>query len=195
MNTHPELLIIAGPNGAGKSTLAPSLIRDFLNIKEFVNADVIAQGLAAFDVESVAVEAGRIMLTRLRDMASNRKSFAFETTLAARSYATWIEELKKEGYRFHLIFLWLPSSEFATERVAERVTAGGHNIPQETVKRRYTAGLRNFFALYQPLADMWRLYDNSDLYLAQLIASGKGTDVDKIGQATIWKRLVEDYGT
>ena len=105
MSDHPELLVIAGPNGAGKSTLAPSLVRDRLNINEFVNADVIAQGLAAFDVESVAIEAGEFMLARLRDLARKRKSFAFETTLASRSYAAWIEKLREDGYRFHLFFL------------------------------------------------------------------------------------------
>lgn len=193
MNEHPEILIIAGANGAGKSTLATSLVRDKLHVSEFVNADVIAQGLAAFDVNSVAVEAGRIMLARLRDLASKRKSFAFETTLAARSYATWIEELQQTGYRFHLVFLWLPSPEVAIQRVADRVKTGGHDIPRAVIKRRYNAGLRNFFALYQPIAHSWRIEDNSHLYNRQLIASGAALHVNKIGLADIWKQLVEEY--
>ena len=195
MNDHPELLVIAGPYGAGKSTLAPSLVRDRLNVSEFVNADVIAQGLAAYDVESVAVEAGRFMLTRLRDLANKRKSFAFETTLAARSYASWIEGLRTIGYEFHLVFLWLPAPDFAIQRVADRVKMGGHEIHSDVIRRRYRSGLKNFFDLYQPIADTWRLIDNSDIQKRQLIASGCTRDVKNIGDPAIWNDIVKEYAT
>jgi predicted ABC-type ATPase len=193
VNDHPEILIIAGPNGAGKSTLATALIRDRLKIKEFVNADVIAQGLAAFDVASVAIDAGRIMLARLRELARQRKSFAFETTLAARSYASWIDELKQTGYRFHLVYLCLPNAKLAVQRVADRVRVGGHHIPSDVIERRYTAGLRNFFQLYQPLAETWKIEDNSDVHSTRLIAAGYGKEVQEIGQPEIWNSIVGEY--
>jgi predicted ABC-type ATPase len=144
----PDVVMLAGPNGAGKSTAAPALLRDILSVNEFVNADVIAQGLSAFEPERAAPAAGRIMLARLRELARQRESFAFETTLASRSFAPWIAGLKSEGgYKFRLVFLWLPSPEAAVARVAERVRAGGHDVPEATIRRRYAAGLKNFFTL------------------------------------------------
>ena len=101
------------------------------------------------------------MLARVRALAEQRLNFAFETTLATRSFAPWLRDLRTSGYEVHLLFLWLPSAEFALERVADRVRAGGHDIPAATVRRRYRAGLRNFFHLYEPLASTWRLYDGS----------------------------------
>ena len=157
----PSLVILAGPNGAGKSTAAPSLLHGALGVDEFVNADVIARGLSAFDPESVAIAAGRIMLARLRELAAQRTDFAFETTLASRSFAPWLRDLATSGYDIHLVFLWLPSAEFALERVAERVRAGGHDVPVETVRRRCRSGMHNFFSLYEPLVTTWRLYDSS----------------------------------
>ena len=114
---------------------------------EFVNADLIAQGLAGFDPERAALPAGRVMLQRIRELAKQRVSFAFETTLASRSFARWLAELVRTGYQFHLVFLWLPSADFAVDRVADRVRLGGHSVPEATVRRRYAAGLRNFFGL------------------------------------------------
>jgi predicted ABC-type ATPase len=167
---HPHLVMLAGPNGAGKSTAAPALLAGTLELTEFVNADVIARGLSAFRPEDVAVEAGRIMLERLRFLAALQASFAFETTLASRSFAPWIADLRLKNYVFHLIFLYLPSPEAAIARVAERVRAGGHDVPVETIRRRYSAGLRNFFHLYRPLTDWWRFYENTNSSGPQLIA-------------------------
>lgn len=122
---HPHLIVIAGPNDAGKSTTAPSLLKGTLRVTEFVNADLIAQGLSAFKPEMTAFHAGRIMLERLHHLAKKRVNFSFETTLASKTFAPWITELCKTGYLFHLVFLWLPSEEFAVNRVAERVRMGG----------------------------------------------------------------------
>lgn len=158
----PDIIVIAGPNGAGKSTLAPHLLRDKLGIFEFVNADTIAQGLSAFAPESVAIEAGRVMLHRLIELAGQHKDFSFETTLATRFYSTWLTTLQANGYYVHLIFLWLNSPHLAIERVAERVRDGGHNIPEDTIRRRYDRGLNNFFTLYRPIVDSWQLYDVSE---------------------------------
>lgn len=147
----PNLILIAGPNGAGKSTAAPILLRDFLGVVEFVNADAIAVGLSSFQPERVAIHAGRIMLKRLYELAGRQANFAFESTLASRSFAPWINELKQNsGYSFYLIFLWLPSPDMAIARVKERVRAGGHSVSEDVVRRRYSGGLRNFFGLYRP---------------------------------------------
>ena len=160
-DSQPAVVILAGPNGAGKSTAAPALLQGTLAVTEFVNADVIASGLSAFDVEGVAIAAGRVMLARLRELARRRVSFAFETTLASRSFAPWLVGLMSSGYAIHLQFLWLPSAEFAIERVAERVSSYGHHVPADTIRRRYRSGLRNFFGLYEPLASTWAMYDAS----------------------------------
>ncbi len=183
---HPHIIIIAGPNGAGKSTTAPSLLQGTLGVKEFVNADVIAQGLSAFQPETAAFHAGRIMLERLHYLAKERVNFAFETTLASRTFAPWIDDLRKKGYICHLVFLWLPSPEFAVARVQERVRMGGHNVPEDVIRRRYKAGIRNFFQLYQPLTESWRFYDNSDPSGPKVIAAGDGKDVHTINDTEKW---------
>jgi predicted ABC-type ATPase len=132
----PTVIVIAGPNGAGKSTSAPVLLPKTLEVLEFVNADTIASGLSAFRSESVAVEAGRIMLRRLAELAGERANFAFETTLASRSFAPWIAGLRQTGYLFHLVFLWLPTPDLAIKRVLARVRQGGHNAGTIFQKRR-----------------------------------------------------------
>jgi predicted ABC-type ATPase len=189
----PHLIIIAGPNGAGKSTTAPALLQGALGVTEFVNADVIAQGLSAFNPERAAFHAGRVMLERLQQLAGVREDFAFETTLASRTFAHWIESLKQTGYAFHLLFLWLPSPEFAIARVAERVRMGGHNVPQETIERRYHAGLKNFFRLYRPLADSWFFYDNSQGTRPLLLAKEEKQAGIQVNNKIIWEQIVEVY--
>lgn len=189
-----DIIIIAGPNGAGKSTAAPVILPTTLGITEFVNADTIALGISAFQPEKVALQAGRIMLTRLRELANARVNFAFETTLATRSFAPWIANLRQNNYRFHLIFLWLNSPELAIERVKERVRLGGHNVPEATIFRRYHAGLRNFFKLYRPLADTWRIYDNSDTSVYRLIAYGRTQFEARIYDRETWEKIIGEYG-
>jgi len=188
MPENPKIIVIAGCNGAGKSTIAPHLLRDAFGLKEFVNADTIAQGLSAFSPESVSLEAGRLMLKRLKDLANGRKSFAFETTLATRFYAKWLDELQQNDFEFHLIFLWLESPELACERVRERVNLGGHNIPKDVIYRRYVKGLRNFFNLYKPIANTWTLYNNSEFGNAEIIAEGNQMN-DKIFNQKVWEKI------
>ncbi len=182
----PHIIVIAGPNGSGKSTTAPSLLKGTLGVTEFVNADVIAEGLSAFQPEGAAFHAGRVMLERIHHLAKERVDFAFETTLASRTFAPWIDDLKQTGYIFHLVFLWLPNAEFAIARDAERVRLGGHNVPEETVRRRYNKGMKNFFQIYRPLADTWRLYNNSDQSGPVLIASGEKKIEEKVYRPDIW---------
>ena len=191
MAESPKVVVIAGPNGAGKSTAAPHILQDALAVQEFVNADVIARGLSAFKPESVAVSAGKIMLRRLKELASERASFAFETTLASRSFAPWLGDLVASGYLFHLVFVWLPGPEFAIARVADRVRSGGHDVPEETIRRRYSAGLRNFFALYQPLATSWQMIDNKDGAKPQIIAAAARGFPPQIVNDRLWKAIEE----
>ena len=189
-----HLIVVAGPNGSGKSTAAPILLRDGLEVAEFVNADAIAAGLSAFRPESVAIAAGRIMLQRMRALAAARMDFAFETTLASRSFASWISGLKRDGYHVHLLFLWLRSPELALSRVAERVRLGGHDVSADVVRRRYDRGMRNFFDPYQPLADSWEFLDNSSALGPRLIACGQGTTTLNVEDGLAWQKLSEVYG-
>ena len=188
--TRPSVVILGGPNGAGKSTVAPALLRGALAVNEFVNADVIASGLSAFDPASAAIAAGRVMLARIRELASQRVNFAFETTLASRSFAPWLRQLVTSGYSAHLVFLWLPSADFAVDRVAERVRTGGHNVPPETVRRRYAAGLRNFFQLYQPLVSGWVLYDSSGP-VPRPVAEGLASHPPTVYDRDVWAAAQE----
>ena len=190
-NEHPTVIVLAGPNGSGKTTAVPKLLRDLLGVVEFVNADTIAQGLAAFSPELVALEAGAIMLSRLQQLADQRRTFAFETTLAGRSLAPRLTRLVQDGYEFHLVFLWLPSADLAVARVADRVRMGGHHVPEETIRRRYQAGLRNFFGLYMSLATAWRIYDNSSIEM-RLIAQGEGTTLTRVSDPGKWQELLRD---
>ncbi len=186
---HPHLIVLAGPNGAGKSTAAPALLPTVLGVTEFVNADVIAQGLSAFQPDQTALPAGRIMLERLHQLAEQRADFAFETTLASRTFAPWIADLRRSGYAFHLLFLWLPSPEMAAARVLDRVRQGGHDIPPATIRRRFHAGLRNLFELYRPLTTTWRVYDNSRGAVPRLLATGRGAAEEVIHDAETWNRV------
>lgn len=184
-----HIIALAGPNGAGKSTTAPYLLRGEIDVKEFINADVIAQDNPGMSV----IEAGRTMLSRMKKLERERVNFAFESTLAARSFAQKLIMLKESGYAFHIVFLWLPNEDFAINRVAERVRMGGHGIPEDTIKRRYHAGLSNFFELYQEIADTWYFYDNSE-EAPKLVAYGKGTKEHIVKNKTIWHNIVKQYG-
>ncbi|MCI0680696.1 MAG: zeta toxin family protein [Gemmataceae bacterium] len=184
----PNVIILAGPNGAGKSTISNSLIRRQFGCAHYVNADTIARGLSAFSVEAMAVKAGRIMLQHLHDLADAKESFAFETTLASKTFAPWIAELKTHGYRFHLIYLWLQSPEVAMKRVSFRVAEGGHDIPIDVIRRRYQRGVENFFRLYRPLADAWKLFDHSDPNQSRLIAEMNDT-IEVVHDQALWESI------
>lgn len=157
----PALYIIAGCNGAGKTTASYTVLPEVLGCREFVNADEIARGLSPFNPESVAIEAGRLMLRRIDELLDARATFAIETTLATRSYARLVERAHAKGYKVSLVFFYLQSPALAKERVAQRVKDGGHNIPADIIERRYYAGLRNFFRIFAPIVDKWILADNS----------------------------------
>lgn len=156
-----KVIIIAGPNGAGKTTFAREFLPNEAGCPVFVNADLIAAGLAPFAPQTAALQAGRLMLQELARHCAARESFAFETTLSGRGYLSHIEAWQRAGYNVKLIFLRLNSPEEAIARVAQRVLQGGHDIPPEVVRRRFAAGLYNFEHLYAPLVDAWAVYDNA----------------------------------
>ena len=159
MNPEKRIIIIAGPNGAGKTTFA----KDFLPDDEclnFVNADLIAKGLSPFDPDSAAIRSGRLMMGEIERYVQRGDNFAIETTLGGRAYARRICDWRSLGYYVHLIFLELDSVELAIERVATRVRHGGHNIPEDVIRRRYEAGRNNLTKLYKPIVNSWAKYDN-----------------------------------
>lgn len=161
MATPPRFYIIAGCNGAGKTTASFTVLPDALECREFVNADEIARGLSPFNPEETAIEAGRLMLSRIDWLLAHHKTFAIETTLATRSYRGTVAKAHKEGYQVILVYLWLPSPEVAMCRVEQRVRNGGHNIPPEVIRQRFYRGLRNLFEIFMPIVDEWIIYDNS----------------------------------
>ncbi len=185
----PQAVVIAGPNGAGKTSAAPDLLQDAVGIDAFVNADVIAQGLAAFSPESAAVAAGRIMLRRLHELARAREDFAFESTLAGRSAHRLLTGLAGVGYDVHIFYLWLPSPDLAVARVRRRVEAGGHDVPEPVIRRRFWKSLVNFDRLYRPVATTWRLYDGSVLGGRPLIAHGTGARVPVVLDEAKWLEI------
>ena len=157
-----RLYIIAGCNGAGKTTASFTVLPEMLECKEFVNADEIAKGLSPFQPETVSFESGRIMIKRINDLLVDGESFAFETTLATKSYKSKIKEAKVKGYRVTLLFFWLESISLAKDRVRSRVAEGGHNIPLEVIERRYIRGIQNLFNIFLSIVDRALIFDNSE---------------------------------
>ena len=188
----PTVVILAGPNGAGKSTVASALLLEALAVDEFVNADVIARGLSAFDPDRVAITAGRIMLARLHELAAQRADFAFETTLASRSFAPWLRGLRMSGYDLHLFFLWVPTVDVSISRVKDRVFRGGHNVPETDLRRRYERSIRNFLQHYRHLADSWQLFDNS--ITPPLLIARKDAGELSIMNKEYYELLIDQFG-
>jgi predicted ABC-type ATPase len=185
----PIVIVIGGPNGAGKSTIAPAIIARAFGGAEFVNADTIARGLSELDPERQAFAAGRIMLRHIGDLAAAHRDFAFETTLASRTFAPSLRRLIRDGYRVHITYVSLLSPDLAVKRVHLRVRAGGHNIPEATIRRRFGRSVSNLFDLYLPLAATWEILDNSSPSGLVTVASG-GIGMDTIVySARHWNRL------
>ncbi len=161
MTERKKIVIIAGPNGAGKTTFAREYLPHEAGCPDFINVDLISAGLSPFNPQQAALRAGRLMLQEIHRRVRAGESFAFETTLSGRSYAHLIPRWRKAGYHLKLIFLSLPSVDLAVARVLARVAQGGHDVPEDVIRRRFTAGLRNFERLYRALVDSWILYDNS----------------------------------
>ena len=171
MTADKRILVIAGPNGAGKTTFAIEFLPNEADCPLFVNADLIAAGLSPFRTSLVVVQAARLMLRQIDEHARCGRSFAFETTLSGRGHARRIPRWRAQGYRVELFFLRLPTAEAALGRVAQRVSEGGHDVPEPVIRRRFDAGWRNFEHVYRDLVDAWAVFDNSG-DAPQLVAEG-----------------------
>ena len=161
MTKHNKILIIAGPNGAGKTTFATEFLPNEADCPFFVNADSIAAGLSPFRPSSVEFRASRLMIETIHRYAARGESFAFETTLSGRGYIRWIPIWQRRGYHVKLVFLRLPTLETAVARVRQRVSEGGHDVPEAVIRRRFRAGWSNFELVYRDLVDEWVIYDSS----------------------------------
>ncbi len=164
----PKIFVIAGPNGAGKSTCAATILPKRFPTERFLNADDIARALAT----DSAIEAGRVMIRRMRELRKHRETFAFETTFAGKTHVRFLSEAQDDGYLVHMVYVWLSNAELAQKRVSVRVQRGGHDVPPADIDRRYWRGLKNLFQIYLPLANRWALCDNSGTRLV-LVARGR----------------------
>jgi predicted ABC-type ATPase len=189
----PNLFVIGGPNGAGKTTTHGKILSGERRVEAFVNADQIASRLRERDGAPADFEAGRLMLREVDSLARRKMDLAFESTLSSRSLRKRIELMRDAGYVFHLIYIWLPNADMAVARVAARVRAGGHSIPEAVIRRRYERSLANFFNLYRPFADSWLMLDNSDFPEPRAIAWRNVGGPVHIVRGGPWERIREKY--
>ena len=187
------MYIIAGPNGAGKTTLSYTILPEIFDVDEFINADEIAKGLSPLNPGKANIRAGRLMLSRIRELMEEGNSFAFETTLSTKSYASLIKQAQALGYSVTLLFLALDSIELAKSRVQARVAEGGHDIPEDVIERRFEKCLANFFDIYSSIVDRWVLANNSQVKF-QYIAQYSGTSVE-IRNSQNWAALNENHNS
>lgn len=179
----PTVFVIGGPNGAGKTSAAQTLLPQGLGIVEFLNADAIAAGLSPFRPFRVEAVAGRLMLQRFEELAAERTTFAFEATLSGRGFAARLVELRRLGYRVHMVYLWLRNADLAVQRVRQRVAAGGHDVPEFVVRRRFHRSAANFMNIYRPLAEFWLVCDNSMQELRRVADGSGGTTLHVYDEA------------
>ncbi len=188
----PTLYLIAGPNGAGKTTFASRFLPEESGELEFVNVDLIARGLSPFAPEAAAGAAGRIALTRVGHLIKERKTFAWETTLSGRTTKGWVEKARAAGYFIKLVFIWIQSLEASIDRIRRRVREGGHDVAVPDVRRRFLKTLRNFFNDFCPLADAWKLFDNSKDSLRLIAVQKNGRTV--VRDPSLWSAVLSQAG-
>ena len=186
--SNPKLYFIAGCNGAGKTTASKNVLPELLNCNNFVNADEIAYGINPENVEAAAMEAGRIMLSRIQELLKSKSTFSIETTLATKSYHKVVKQAQELGYTVILLFFWLETPQLAKMRVKQRVLEGGHNIPEDVIVRRYWRGINNLFEVFMPIVNAWAIYDNRSE--TRLIANSDGIINEKVW-FEIMKRMEE----
>ena len=185
----PKIFVIGGCNGAGKTTASYTILPDMFNCHEFVNSDEIAMRLSPSNPEAAAIRASRIMLERMRELIERGTDFGIETTLATRTLNQIIREAQMRGYIVTLIFFWLNVPQLAIERVKLRVASGGHNVPEQTVMRRYETEIKNVCNMYIPVCDYWMIVDNSNTPSALIAEGGKGIST-KLHNKTIYNLLI-----
>jgi len=186
----PRLYIISGCNGAGKTTASYTMLPEMLECSEFVNSDEFAKGLSPFKPEKASIQAGRYMIAKIRYLLKKQLDFGIETTLATRTVLKTVKMAQAAGYTVTLLYFWLNSPELAIERVHARVEAGGHNIPEETIRRRYKVGIDYFFHLYAPICERWILADNSQIPF-RVIAEGSKLDLINIKDKETFEKIRE----
>lgn len=184
----PRLYIISGCNGAGKTTASYSLLPEMLDCREFVNSDEFAKGLSPFDPSKAAIQASKYMIMKFRYLLKRQMDFAVETTLATRTLLKTVRMAQDAGYTVTLLYFWLNSPELAVERVKARVEAGGHDIPEETIRRRYNVGIYYFFNSYAPICERWILADNSQAPF-RVIAEGSKKDIINIRDEETYRTI------
>jgi predicted ABC-type ATPase len=187
-----NVYIIAGPNGSGKTTFAVKFLPDYALCPNFVNADLIAQGISPFSPRTAAVKAGKLVLEQIHQFAGAGVDFAFETTLAGKLYVNLFRTLKAKGYKIHVFFLWLPDADLAVSRIKSRVAQGGHDVPVGDILRRFDRSISNFFRLYQPVIDSWMLFDNAGP-VPVLIAERKNGKIAIIDKS-LYNHIVKGIG-
>jgi len=188
-----NVYIIAGPNGVGKTTFAREFLPEYADCKNFINADLIAGGVAPLSPETAALRAGRLMLEEINRHAKRGEDFGFETTFAGRTHLALIRRLKKQGYHVHFFFLAVRAVELTLTRIEGRARNGGHNIPEPVVRRRFARSLRNFFTRYSPLADSWILFDNSGA--TPVVVAFESQGERSIINEGMYSALARSYGT
>lgn len=187
-----NIYIIAGPNGSGKTTFAIKFLPGYANCPNFINADLIAHGLSPFSPRTVAIKSGRLVLSQIRDFTAKEADFAFETTLSGKSFINLFRKMKGSGYKLHLFFLWIPTPELAIARIKDRVAEGGHDVPANDVRRRFSRGIYNFFKYYKSIVNSWMFFDNSGSS-PNLIAKRSNDRLDII-KGDIYREIIKTAG-
>ena len=187
MTKTPSVYVVAGPNGSGKTTFAKEFLPNFANCPNFVNADLIALGLAPFNPKDASIRAGKLVVTRIHDFSNAGDDFGFETTLSGRTHLRMFRTLKEKGYRIHMFFLWVPGPELSLLRIKNRVAEGGHDVLMQDVRRRFPRSIANFFGTYVPFVDSWMLFDNSGA--KPVLAAKSAKDGPAIENAEAYKRI------
>jgi len=184
-----SVYIIAGPNGSGKTTFARKFLPLYAHCENFINADLIAQGLSPFSPNIAAMKAGRLVIREIHELSEKGANFAFETTLSGKTYLALLKSLKGKGYKIHLFFLWIPAAGLALERIKDRVASGGHDVPVADVRRRFRRSIKNFLNVYEPLMDSWMLFDNSEE--TPLLVAEKMNDNLSVNDAELYGKILK----
>jgi len=187
-----NVYIVAGPNGSGKTIFARTFLPEYAKCDRFINADLIATGLSPFSPEQVAIKSGKLVLEQIKEYSNNGVDFGFETTMSGVTYLKYFEMLKEKGYKIHIFFLWIPSSQLAIARVKDRVAQGGHNVPIADIKRRFERSTKKFFKQYHILADKWILFNNAESK-PRVIVKKQNAHIDVLNQC-LFEKITKKIG-